>query len=81
MEPRLDGTVKVFDLTAKEVDWIVAPTISVKAWAYNGSMSGPLIRVTEGDTVRVALKNELPENTALHFRGVMLPNARCRSAT
>src|ERR671929_72757 len=30
--------------------------------------------VTEGDRVRVIIKNDLPESTALHFHGVLLPN-------
>jgi manganese oxidase len=71
----LDGDVKVFELTASEVDWQVAPGIDVKAWAYNGTMPGPEIRITEGDKVRVVVKNELPESTAVHFHGVMLPNS------
>ena len=32
------------------------------------------MRVTEGDTVRVIVKNELPESTAVHFHGVIVPN-------
>ena len=36
---------------------------------------GPLLRVTEGDKIRIVLKNELPEPTVIHFHGPMLPNA------
>jgi FtsP/CotA-like multicopper oxidase with cupredoxin domain len=36
---------------------------------------GPTIRVTEGDRVRVLLKNELPESTSIHFHGLVTPNA------
>ncbi len=75
LAPRMDGDVKVFDLVASEVDWEVTATNKVRAWAYNGTMPGPEIRVTEGDKVRVIIKNELPESTAIHFHGLMLPNA------
>src|SRR5580765_1708409 len=57
MAPRLEGGVKVFDLTAAEIQWEVEPGKRVKAWAYNGQVPGPQIRVRQGDRVRVVLKN------------------------
>jgi plastocyanin len=69
-----DGT-KEFDLTAQVVDWEVAPGKIVKAWTYNGVVPAPEIRVAVGDKVKVVLKNELPESTALHFHGVRVPNS------
>jgi len=44
-------------------------------WGYNGSMPGPTIEATEGDTIRVILKNELPEPTSIHWHGLEVPNA------
>ncbi len=35
----------------------VAPAVKMKAWTFNGTVPGPVIRATEGDTVRVTLKN------------------------
>lgn len=75
LAPRLDGDVKVFELTAKKVQWEVEPGKKLEAWAYNGVVPGPEIRVTEGDKVRVVLKNELDESTSIHFHGLVLPNA------
>jgi FtsP/CotA-like multicopper oxidase with cupredoxin domain len=72
--PRFDKGVKVFDLTASPVQWEVDPGRRVEAWAYNGQVPGPQIRVREGDRVRINLKNELPESTAIHFHGLELPN-------
>jgi manganese oxidase len=74
LAPRMDGAVKVFDLTCSVVDWEVAPGNVVKAWTYNGTMPGPEIRVTEGETIRLVVKNDLPESTAVHPHGVMVPN-------
>ena len=71
---RLDGDVKVFDLAAQHVQWEVLPGEFIDAYAYNGMVPGPVIRVTEGDRIRVNLKNELPEATVLHFHGPTLPN-------
>jgi FtsP/CotA-like multicopper oxidase with cupredoxin domain len=69
-----DGT-KEFDLTAKIVDWEIEPGKTVKAWTYNGQVPGPLIKVATGDHVRIVLKNELPQSTALHMHGIELPNS------
>ena len=72
--PRVERGVKVFELTAKPLQWEVAPGQMVEGWAYNGQVPGPQIRVREGDRVRVVLHNELPESTAIHFHGLELPN-------
>jgi manganese oxidase len=72
--PKMDGKVKVFELTAREITWEVAPEQTVKAMAYNDQVPGPQIRVKEGDRVRVILKNELTQSTAMHFHGLELPN-------
>ncbi|MEO6527568.1 MAG: multicopper oxidase domain-containing protein [Gemmatimonadaceae bacterium] len=74
LAPTMDGKVKVYELTAREIDWEVAPGQKVKAMAYNGQVPGPQIRVREGDRVRVVLKNELTQSTAMHFHGLELPN-------
>jgi FtsP/CotA-like multicopper oxidase with cupredoxin domain len=74
LEYELDGDVKVFKLTTSVIQWEVTPGKLVEAFAYNGVVPGPEIRVTEGDNVRVVLTNEMPHSTVIHFHGVMLPN-------
>jgi manganese oxidase len=74
LEPKIRNGVKVFELTAKKIRWETAPSQTVEAWAYNEQIPGPQIRVREGDRVRVTLKNELSESTAVHFHGVEVPN-------
>ena len=74
LEPRVEDGVKVFELTCSVIDWEVTPGSKEEAWAYNGQVPGPEIRVTEGDRVRVIVKNELPESTAVHWHGVIVPN-------
>jgi FtsP/CotA-like multicopper oxidase with cupredoxin domain len=73
MAPRLERGVKCYDLTAREIQWEVEPGRKVKAWAYNEQVPGPQIRVREGDRVRITLRNELPESTAIHFHGLEVP--------
>ena len=74
MAPKIVDGVKVFELTASEIKWEVAQGQMVAAMAYNGQVPGPQIRVREGDRVRVVLKNELTQSTAIHFHGLELPN-------
>ncbi|MDB4917500.1 MAG: multicopper oxidase type 3 [Gemmatimonadetes bacterium] len=74
LAPTVVAGVKVFDLTAREIQWEVSPGLLVKAMAYNGQVPGPQIRVREGDRVRVNLRNELTQSTAIHFHGMELPN-------
>jgi manganese oxidase len=70
----MDGDVKVFDLVCQIVQWEFAPGKRVEAWSYNGVVPGPEIRVTEGDKIRINVSNELPESTAVHWHGVIVPN-------
>ncbi len=73
MEPVMDGDVKVFELTAAETQWEVEPGVWRDAMAYNGQVPGPEIRVQLGDRVRVVFTNELPESSAIHFHGLVVP--------
>ncbi len=46
----------------------------IQAWAFNGQVPGPVIRVTEGDLVRVRFTNNHTSNHTLHFHGLNVPN-------
>lgn len=74
MTPRMENGVKVYELTARQMEWEVKPGSRVGAFAYNEQVPGPQIRVREGDRVRVVLRNELEQSTAIHFHGLELPN-------
>jgi FtsP/CotA-like multicopper oxidase with cupredoxin domain len=76
LEFELDGDVKVFKVTCDEVDWEVEPGVVAKAMTYNGQVPGPEIRVTEGDTIRLVMTNNMTQSTAIHFHGVIVPNAQ-----
>ncbi len=67
-----DGSepLREFTLTA-------APTTvgGHEAWAYNGTVPGPELRVTQGDRVKVILINHLPAATSIHWHGIDVPGA------
>src|SRR5205085_9485767 len=70
----MDGDTKVFQITASKIKWEVRPDDVKDAFAYNGMLPGPEIRVTEGDKLRFIFKNELPESSAIHWHGLYTPN-------
>jgi manganese oxidase len=70
----LDHGVKVFHLTAEPVRWRIDSHTVVNAWAYNGQVPGPVIRVRQGDRVRIVFTNRLPEQTTIHWHGIDVPN-------
>jgi FtsP/CotA-like multicopper oxidase with cupredoxin domain len=72
-EVRADGT-KVFDLTASVIPWEVSPGEIVDAWAYNGMVPGPWIRLDLGDQVEINVTNETELSTDVHWHGVSTPN-------
>ena len=68
-------TVKTYTFSARQTTASLGNETEFTAWTYNGQLPGPEIRVTEGDIIRVVLKNELPEATTIHWHGIPLPNA------
>jgi FtsP/CotA-like multicopper oxidase with cupredoxin domain len=46
---------------------------TAKATAINGTLPGPLLRMREGDTVTLRVRNRLREDTSLHWHGILLP--------
>lgn len=44
-------------------------------WAYNGQIPGPVLRLRQGDRLRVQVHNALAEGTTVHWHGVRVPNA------
>ena len=66
--------VKEFHLIAEPVKREFAPGMMINCWGYNGLSPGPTIEAVEGDRVRILVTNRLPENTSVHWHGVIVPN-------
>ena len=77
LEPEImaDGT-KRFELTAEVIPWEVSPGEIVDAWAYNGQVPGPRIKVDIGDKVQVDFTNLTPLGSDIHWHGIHTPNAQ-----
>ncbi|MGC4997188.1 MULTISPECIES: multicopper oxidase family protein [unclassified Streptomyces] len=68
---RGSGRVRMFTLTAGETTLDLGGR-SVRTWAYQDALPGPLVRATAGDVLSITLANRLPETTTLHSHGVRL---------
>jgi manganese oxidase len=73
-KPVPTGKVREYELVAAPTRWEVIPGVAADAYSYNKQVPGPTIRVTEGDTLRVILRNELNEPTSIHWHGLHVPN-------
>ncbi len=68
--PYQPGRVRAYTLTATDREVEVAPGVFFPAWTYNGTVPGPVIRATEGDTLRVELVNSGSHPHTIHFHGI-----------
>jgi len=68
----IDG-LRIFNLTAGELAWPLNDKVTVAAYAYNGQVPGPMIRVKAGEKIRINFTNNLKEPTTIHWHGVDVP--------
>jgi len=68
-EPR---TVEV-TLTATATSLEMVPGMRTEVFAYNGMVPGPTLEVREGDRLIIHVRNELAEETTVHWHGLHLP--------
>lgn len=64
-----------YTLDARPVRWPILKNQKVSAYAYNGIVPGPKIRVQNGQRVRVRFTNKLPVETTVHWHGIGVPNS------
>ncbi len=62
-----------YDLTARIVQKKIQGQ-TIKMLAYNGSIPGPLIKVSQGSEITLNFKNETDVDTTIHSHGVRLEN-------
>jgi nitrite reductase (NO-forming) len=55
--PAAQAAVVEVDLVAKHKKVKIAPGVRMKAWTFDGTVPGPVVRAREGDTIEVSLRN------------------------
>ncbi len=69
-----DGlTIKVFNLTVKDVGFELFPDAPTMGWGFDGQIPGPTVRVTMGDRIRLILQNESSGSHTIHVHGQSKP--------
>lgn len=69
--PRTPSLVQV-DLEAAQ-QWLTIGGRRGLLYAYNNLVPGPVLEARPGDTLRLKFRNNLPEETNLHFHGLHTP--------
>lgn len=59
-----------YQITSQVASAEIVPGKKTQVWTYNGQLPGPVLRVTQGDLLRVTYRNELPEQSTIHWHGV-----------
>lgn len=67
--------IRHYHLTASEFDWNVSDRKTVRAWGFNNTVPGPVIKAKKGDTVAVHVTNNLEQPTIIHWHGIRLTSA------
>ena len=71
-EENMKSQTRYYELTASEFDWNLTAAKKIKAWGFNETVPGPVIRAKKGDTVVVKVKNQLKQATMIHWHGIRL---------
>ena len=61
--------LREYEVISINKDIEVVPGIIYPAWTYNGRIPGPTLRCTEGDRLRITLKNGSNHPHTMHFHG------------
>jgi FtsP/CotA-like multicopper oxidase with cupredoxin domain len=67
------GSVREVEIAVEERLIEVGSGAHIEAWTYNGTVPAPILRVTEGDRLRVTLRNNTSNPHNIHFHGSHLP--------
>lgn len=51
-----------------------AREIRTGVWGFNEQFPGPVLRFRRGDSVHFTVRNQLPQDTAVHWHGLRVPN-------
>lgn len=67
------GSARDLDIDVEERLVEVGHDVLFEAWTYNGTVPAPIIRATEGDTLRIHFRNSTGHAHSLHFHGAHRP--------
>lgn len=71
-----EGGVRQFTITAYPEKVQIDEQLTIDGWTYNRTFPGPIIRVKEGEQVRIVFRNQVPDiGSAIHLHGIPTRNS------
>ena len=68
----MQAAIVEYDLTIAQ-EQVNITGKSVRGLTINGGIPGPILRFKEGDIARIHVHNHMPEDTSIHWHGVLVP--------
>jgi len=73
VHPASDATTKVFRIPISHDTFEIADGTRYEGWTFGGTVPGPVIRVRQGDLVKVVLVNRAPMAHSIDFHAARIP--------
>jgi nitrite reductase (NO-forming) len=73
LAPASRASVKEFRIPMTHQTLEIAPGVKYEGWTFGNTVPGPVIRVREGDLVKVTLVNESPMAHSIDFHSARIP--------
>jgi len=73
LKPASDAPVKEYRIPIRHERIEIAPGVIYEGWTFGGTVPGPVMRVKQGDLVRVTLVNEAPMAHSIDFHSARIP--------
>ena len=73
LAPASDAGIKEFRIPIKDATIEIAKGVTYQGWTFGGTVPGPIVRVHQGDLVRVTVVNESPMPHSIDFHAARIP--------
>ena len=73
LSPASAAPVKEFRIPIRDATVEIAKGVTYKSWTFGGTVPGPVIRVREGDLVKIKLVNEASMPHSIDFHAARIP--------
>ena len=73
LAPASDAGIKEFRIPIKDATIEIAKGVKYQGWTFGGTVPGPVLRVKQGDRVRVNVVNESPMPHSIDFHAARIP--------
>jgi nitrite reductase (NO-forming) len=73
LAPASDAGMKVFRIPIKDATIEIAKGVTYQGWTFGGTVPGPVVRVHQGDLVRITVVNQSPMPHSIDFHAARIP--------